>query len=49
MIGTGGRILLPGEAGLEQRLRLRTEKVPIEGDRIDLALYDHRFPRRRLN
>ena len=47
VIGAGGRIRLPGEAGLEQRLRLRMENIPIEGDRVDLTVYGHRFPRRR--
>lgn len=43
VLGAGGRIRLPGEAGLEQRLRLRTEGVLVSGDRVDVALYGHRF------
>ena len=43
VVGAGGRIRLPGESGLEQRLRLRTEGVAIAGDRIDLKLYGHEF------
>jgi methylated-DNA-protein-cysteine methyltransferase-like protein len=36
VLGAKGRILLPGEQGLEQRLRLRTEGVLFQGDRVDL-------------
>ena len=35
VLGAGGRILLKGENGLEQRLRLRTEGVVIAGDRVE--------------
>jgi len=41
VIGAGGRILCPGESGLEQRLRLKTEGVTFSGDRVLLA--DHQF------
>jgi len=44
VLGAKGRILLPGANGLEQRLRLRSEKVVIEGDRVDLAKHGHTFP-----
>lgn len=37
VVGAGGKILLPGEAGLEQKLRLANEKVKLEGNRINLA------------
>ena len=47
VIGAGGRIRLPGEAGLEQRLRLRTEGIAIERDRVDLSLHGHRFRQQR--
>lgn len=43
VIGAGGRILLPGESGLEQRLRLRQEGVPFSGDRVDLEACEFRF------
>ncbi len=45
VLGAKGRLLLPGEAGLEQRLRLRLEGVEIHGDRIDLETYGHKFRR----
>ncbi len=34
IVGAGGRILLPGEKGLEQRLRLRIEGVLFAGERV---------------
>ena len=48
VLGAKGRILLPGDTGLEQRLRLRTEGIEIHGDRVDLEAYRHRF-RVRVN
>jgi methylated-DNA-protein-cysteine methyltransferase-like protein len=45
VLGAGGRILLPGTNGLEQRLRLRSEGVLISGDRVDLSEFGHVFPR----
>ena len=47
VLGAGGRIRLTGEAGLEQRLRLRTEGVVIARDRVDLEIHGHRFQRNR--
>jgi methylated-DNA-protein-cysteine methyltransferase-like protein len=43
VIGAKGKIRLPGEQGLEQKLRLRSEGVLISGDSIDLAQYGHVF------
>jgi methylated-DNA-protein-cysteine methyltransferase-like protein len=43
VLGAGGRILLTGESGFEQRLRLRTEGVVIANDRVDLDLFGHLF------
>lgn len=36
VVGAGGRILLPGEAALEQRLRLEAEGVVFTGGRVKL-------------
>jgi methylated-DNA-protein-cysteine methyltransferase related protein len=36
VIGAGGRILLPGEAAMEQRLRLEAEGVVFTGGRVKL-------------
>jgi alkylated DNA nucleotide flippase Atl1 len=33
-LGAGGKILLPGAAGLEQRLRLESEGVTFTGARV---------------
>jgi len=35
VLGRGGRILLPGEAGLQQRALLEVEEVCFKGDRVD--------------
>ncbi|HKD06222.1 MAG TPA: MGMT family protein [Bryobacteraceae bacterium] len=43
VLGAKGVIRLPGENGLEQRLRLRTEGVTVTGNRVNLAEFGHRF------
>jgi methylated-DNA-protein-cysteine methyltransferase-like protein len=45
VVGAGGKIMLPGENGLEQRLRLRTEGVAFRGDRIWMEKHQHDFAR----
>ena len=45
VVGAGGRILLPGEAGLEQRLRLATEGVVFSGERVLMSAHQHQFRR----
>ena len=45
VVGSGGRILLPGEAGLHQRLLLELEGVQFRGARVDTARCGHCFPR----
>jgi methylated-DNA-protein-cysteine methyltransferase-like protein len=49
VVGTGGKILLPGENGLEQRLRLEGEGVVFHGNRVWMEKHQHQFaaPRRR--
>jgi methylated-DNA-protein-cysteine methyltransferase-like protein len=47
VLGAKGRILLTGENGFEQKLRLRSEGVAIGGDRVDLDKYRHVFKSRR--
>lgn len=47
VVGSGGRILLRGEAALEQRLRLEAEGVRFQGGRIPMKQYEHHFGRRR--
>ena len=46
VLGAGGKIRLPGESGMEQKLRLRVEGVEISGDRVDLGRFGHVFPKR---
>lgn len=49
VLGAGGKILLTGEAGFEQRLRLRMEGLVPVGDRVDLKQYGHTFRGSRVN
>jgi methylated-DNA-protein-cysteine methyltransferase related protein len=39
VVAAGGRIALPGEQGLEQRLRLETEGVAFRGGRVRMDLH----------
>jgi methylated-DNA-protein-cysteine methyltransferase related protein len=43
VVGAGGEIKLPLEAGAEQRLRLRIEGVTFRGRRVNLDLHQHAF------
>jgi len=43
VVGAGGKILLPGENGLEQRLRLETEGVAFRNGRVWLEKHQYRF------
>lgn len=43
VLGARGRVLLTGELGLEQRLRLRSEGVAIAGGRVDLDRHGYVF------
>ena len=47
VVGAGGKILLAGEIGLEQRLRLSSEGLAFERNRIDLTKYGFAFRRRQ--
>jgi methylated-DNA-protein-cysteine methyltransferase-like protein len=49
VLGAKGRILLTGENGFEQKLRLRSEGVVISGDRVDLGRYGYVFKATRVN
>ncbi len=44
VVGSGGKILLPGEAGLHQRLLLELEGVTFRGARVDVVRCGFRFP-----
>lgn len=43
VVGAGGRILLAGESGFEQRLRLENEGVAFSGGRIRMDLHQHEW------
>lgn len=43
VVGAGGAIKLPFEAGAEQRLRLRMEGVTFRGKRVNLEAHQHEF------
>lgn len=43
VVGSGGRVALPGELGMEQRFLLQTEKVPFKGRRVDLVASEYQF------
>ena len=45
VLGHGGRILLPGESGLRQRMLLELEGVGFRGSRVDMKKHEFRFPR----
>lgn len=47
VVGAGGRILLPGESGLEQRFRLQGEGVEFRGIRVDMAKHEWPSPGRK--
>ena len=49
VLGAKGRILLTGEHGMEQRLRLRSEGVAFSGDRVDLQQFGYRFRGKRVD
>src|SRR5579871_1501905 len=46
VLGAGGKILLPGEAGGEQRLRLAAEGVQFRGGKVWMDRHEFRFPGR---
>jgi len=43
VVGAGGRILLGGHLGLEQKMRLKSEGVAFRGERISMAEHQFRF------
>jgi methylated-DNA-protein-cysteine methyltransferase-like protein len=40
VLGSGGKILLPGSAGADQRLRLKAEGVSFRGEKVRLDLHE---------
>lgn len=47
VVGAGGKILLPGEAGFEQRIRLQNEGVEFHGIRVNMGAHQHIWFKRR--
>src|SRR5216684_9167150 len=43
VLGAGGKILLPREAGIEQRLRLQSEGVVFRGGKVWMQAHEFRF------
>jgi methylated-DNA-protein-cysteine methyltransferase-like protein len=43
VVAAGGRIALPGEAGMEQRFRLESEGVKFSGSRVRMAECEFKF------
>jgi methylated-DNA-protein-cysteine methyltransferase related protein len=43
IVGSGGKILLTGEHGFEQRMRLQSEGVQFHGLRVDMKNHRHSF------
>ena len=47
VVAAGGRIALPGEAGMEQRFRLESEGVLFGGRRVRMSECEFKFPKSR--
>ncbi len=47
IVGADGKILLPGEGGFEQRMRLRGEGVEFLGLRVNMKQHRHSFFQRK--
>ncbi|HEV2118094.1 MAG TPA: MGMT family protein [Terriglobales bacterium] len=47
VVGAGGRLLLGGESGLEQRFRLQAEGVSFSGNRVDIGKHEWPSPGRK--
>jgi methylated-DNA-protein-cysteine methyltransferase-like protein len=43
VLGSGGKILLPGTAGADQQLRLKSEGVEFRGSKVRMDLHEFRF------
>src|SRR5271163_1303100 len=45
VLGSAGKILLPGAAGLDQELRLKSEGVTFRGGKARMDLHEFKFKR----
>ncbi len=48
VVAAAGHIALPGESGMEQRLRLQQEGVTFRGLKVDMAAHEHKFTRTKV-
>ena len=46
VLGSTGKILLPGSAGLDQQLRLTSEGIAFRGGKVRMDLHEFKFRRR---
>jgi methylated-DNA-protein-cysteine methyltransferase-like protein len=46
VLGSGGRILLPGSSGADQKLRLQSEGVAFRGAKVRMDLHEFKFRRK---
>jgi methylated-DNA-protein-cysteine methyltransferase-like protein len=44
VVGAGGKILLGGSSGLEQRLRLEAEGISFSGSRVRMDRHEYKIP-----
>jgi methylated-DNA-protein-cysteine methyltransferase related protein len=49
VVGAGGKILLPGTKGAEQRLLLQSEGIAFIGLRVDMKQHRYAWPKFRRN
>ncbi|SRR5579883_25617 len=47
VLGAGGKIRLPREAGAEQRIRLQAEGVEFRGGKVAMEKHEFKFPAKR--
>jgi methylated-DNA-protein-cysteine methyltransferase-like protein len=47
VLGAGGKIRLPREAGAEQRIRLEAEGVAFKRGKVDMTAHEFEFSKRR--
>jgi methylated-DNA-protein-cysteine methyltransferase related protein len=47
VVAAGGRIALPGEHGFDQRFRLEMEGVKFSGQKVRMAEFEFKFPKKR--
>jgi methylated-DNA-protein-cysteine methyltransferase-like protein len=45
VLGAAGKICLPGAAGLDQQLRLKSEGVAFRGGKVRMELHEFKFKR----